>query len=126
MVPGSEALTERVEAVIGELSNFHDTFGYYAQGVDQTTSTLPNGWENRLIEVCNENTNGFSGLCLEIHDLVISKIHAGREKDFEFVESVAKLGLISEQVLKERIEVTAIPETLKTDLNDKIERIFSL
>ncbi len=84
MVPGSEEKAETVEAVIGELSSFHDTFGYHAQGVDHTTSKLPEGWETRLTEICNRNTNGISGLCLEIHDLIISKLYAGREKDTEF------------------------------------------
>ncbi|QTA81334.1 Uncharacterized protein dnl_36660 [Desulfonema limicola] len=30
MVPESEDKAEEIEAVIGELSSFHDTFGYYA------------------------------------------------------------------------------------------------
>src|SRR5574341_1756554 len=77
MIPDSEEKTELVEAVMGELSMFHDTFGYYAQGVDLTTSKLPEGWENRLVEICNENTNGISGMCVEIHDVMISKLYAG-------------------------------------------------
>ena len=31
IVPDSEEKTELVETTIGELSSFHDTFGYYAQ-----------------------------------------------------------------------------------------------
>ena len=38
-----------VDGAIGELSNFHQTFGYYAHGVDQTTAILPEGWMKRLI-----------------------------------------------------------------------------
>ena len=41
MIPDSREKTELVEAVLGELSIFHDTFGYYAQGVDLSTSKLP-------------------------------------------------------------------------------------
>jgi len=55
MIPDSEEKTELVEGTIGELSMFHNTFGYYAQGVDLTTSKLPEGWENRLVEICNLN-----------------------------------------------------------------------
>lgn len=91
MVPESEDKAEVIEAVIGELSSFHDTFGYYAQGVDHTTSKLPEGWENRLIEICNSNTKGISGLCLEIHDLIISKLYAAREKDIEFFDAAVSL-----------------------------------
>jgi len=80
MVPESEEKAELIEAAIGELSSFHDTYGYYAQGVDHTTSKLPEGWKDRLTEICNRNTNGISGLCLEIHDLIISKLYAWRKK----------------------------------------------
>ena len=85
MVPESEEKADLIEAAIGELSSFHDTYGYYAQGVDHTTSKLPEVWEDRLTEICNRNTNGISGLCLEIHDLIISKLYAGRKKDIEFL-----------------------------------------
>ena len=71
MVPESEEKADLIESVIGELSPFHHTFGYYAQGVDHTTSKLPEGWEDRLTGICNSNTNEISGLCLDIHDLII-------------------------------------------------------
>jgi hypothetical protein len=94
IIPGSEEKTEIVDASIGELSSFHDTFGYYAQGVDYDTSKLPEGWEDRLVEICNENTNGISGLCLEIHDLIISKLYAGRKKDIDFFHAAVNLNLL--------------------------------
>lgn len=34
-------LNERIEGAIGEFSEFHASFGFYAQGVDATTATLP-------------------------------------------------------------------------------------
>jgi len=77
MIPDSEEKTEMVEGAIGKLSQSQNAFGYYAHGVDYTTSKLPKDWESRLVEICNENTNGISGLCLEIHDLIISKLYAG-------------------------------------------------
>ena len=45
-----------IDGVIGELSIFHETFGYYAHGVDETTATLPNDWRERLVPIQNENT----------------------------------------------------------------------
>jgi len=35
---------ELVDGSIGELSPFHETFGYYAQGVGPETAVLPDGW----------------------------------------------------------------------------------
>ncbi len=37
--------------VIGELSRFHDTFGYYADPVQHDLPRLPAGWAERLIPV---------------------------------------------------------------------------
>jgi len=46
--------------VIGSVSAscppFHETFGYYAQGVAEETARLPQGWKDRLAAVQNENT----------------------------------------------------------------------
>jgi hypothetical protein len=36
-----------IEGSIGELSPFHQTFGYYAQGVAEETAILPEGWKDR-------------------------------------------------------------------------------
>jgi hypothetical protein len=35
-----------IEGAIGEFSMFHETFGYYAHGVDETTACLPDGWRS--------------------------------------------------------------------------------
>jgi len=75
-----------VDLAIGELSSFHQTFGYYAQEVSPKTAIRPAGWEQRLIPLSNENTGGATGLCLDVHDLALSKYAAGREKDKDLIE----------------------------------------
>jgi hypothetical protein len=40
---------DRVEAIMGELSSFHDRHGVYAQGIHVDTATLPEGWRTRLV-----------------------------------------------------------------------------
>lgn len=39
----ADVKADQVDGVIGELSMFHETFGYYAQGVSVTTAVLPAG-----------------------------------------------------------------------------------
>jgi len=73
-----------LDGSIGEASMFHETFGYYAQGVVETTAVLPRGWEERLVRFETPGTNGVVAWCLEVHDLWISKAVAGRPKDREF------------------------------------------
>jgi hypothetical protein len=64
---------------------FHETFGYYAQGVSVTTAVLPEGWRDSVVEFVIPGTVPGRGLCLDPHDCVISKLVAGREKDLSFV-----------------------------------------
>ena len=40
------AKSDLIDGAIGELSAFHQTFGYDAHGVDETTATLPAGWSD--------------------------------------------------------------------------------
>ena len=49
---------ELVTGSLGELSPFHDTFGYFGDGVSLDTATLPKGWQDRPIRIENSNTNG--------------------------------------------------------------------
>ncbi|MCY7365982.1 MAG: hypothetical protein LH469_11835 [Frankiaceae bacterium] len=44
-----DARADQVDGAIGELPQFHETFGFYAQGVSVKTAVLPNGWRNRVV-----------------------------------------------------------------------------
>ena len=59
-----EYKADLIDGAIGEASAFHGTFGYYAQGVSQTTAVLPHGWQDRLIRYETPNTNGVVAWCL--------------------------------------------------------------
>jgi hypothetical protein len=96
---------ELVDGSIGELSPFHATFGYYAQGVGPETAILPAGWETRLIRV---DAGRAAGLCLEIHDLLIAKYAAGREKDLEFAAAAIRHGLADQATLLLRLDLAPI------------------
>jgi len=99
---------ELIEGSIGELSMFHETFGYYADGVDETTATLPEGWNRRLVPIRGPGTAGNTGRALEIHDLLISKYVAGREKDRRFNRVALAHSLADPGILKERLRATPI------------------
>ena len=98
-----------IDGPIGEGSPFHQTFGYYAHGVSQETAVLPAGWRDRLVPVRNQNTGGGTGLCLEIHDLAVSKLVAGREKDVDFLGGLLRYRLVQVPVIRERLTQTILP-----------------
>ncbi len=112
-----------IDGTIGEASPFHQTFGYYAHGVAEDTAILPAGWKDRLVMVKNENTHGAAGLCLEVHDLAVSKLVAGREKDMEFVGGLLRHRLAMMSVIQERLKLTSIADTLRQLCVQRLARL---
>ena len=117
-------LAELVDGSIGEGSFFHEQFGYYAQGVGPETAVLPTGWEQRLVEINNENTNGIVGLCLEVHDLAISKYVAGRPKDLEFTRGLARAEMTGCEELGQRLTKTRLPRAARATIEARIAADF--
>ena len=99
-------LAEEIEGSLGRYSPFNQTFGYYADGVSPETATLPAGWEERLVKLTNENTDGAIGWCLDPHDLAFSKLAARREKDLIFVATLLHFQMIRPSQLQRLIGFT--------------------
>ena len=110
-----------IDGSLGEGSPFHDTYGYYGQGVDASTAVLPDGWRDRLIAIRNANTRGATGWCLEVHDLVVSKLVAGREKDLAFARAALKHGLASGDLLRDRAATLPISEDVRRMVLERLE-----
>lgn len=108
---------DKIDGALGELSMFHRTHGFYVQGVSIEVAKLPDGWEDRTHQVCNENTTrGNIGYCLESHDLAASKLAAYRDKDRDFVRILLIERLIEADVLLHRIDQLPVPGELKERL----------
>ena len=116
--------SDLIDGSIGEGSPFHELYGYYAQGVDERTATLPRGWRDRLVSISNANTLGITGLCLEVHDLAVSKYVAGREKDLEFTRELVEHGMVRRDTLMARARETDLPPELRKLVRGRIERDF--
>lgn len=99
---------ERIEGSLGEGSPFQATFGIYAHGVGPETVVGPAGWEERLVRVDIparvHQSNDAIALCLEIHDLVLAKCVAGRERDWEFARDALVADLVEFEELSRRAE----------------------
>ena len=68
-----------------------------------STAVLPPGWRDRLVVLDTPGTEPGRGLCLEPHDLVVSKLVAFRDKDREFGAALLRAGLIDPDVLQARV-----------------------
>ena len=60
----NETKADQVDGDIGELSDFHEEYGYYAQGISISTAVLPAGWERRVVRYEQEDA--------QIHEAVLS------------------------------------------------------
>ena len=103
-----------IDGAIGDGSMFHDTHGIYAHGVGPETAIAPAGWTDRLVPITNDNTRGATGWCMEPHDLVVSKLAAGRDRDIEYARAAIRAGIVDPRVLRDRIGMLGIDDDHRT------------
>jgi hypothetical protein len=122
---------EEIEGSLGEGSMFQRTYGYYAQGVGPETVVGPTGWEERLVRVEIParvgQTESAIALCLEIHDLVLAKCAAGRDRDWEFAQDALAANLVHVDELLRRVDDLPEPPAdrahVRTMLEGSVARI---
>ena len=76
------------------------------------------------MRVDNPNTGGRAGLCLDVHDLAISKYVAGRQKDREFTRELARRKMTDRQILLERLGATKLDPAVSKLVRARIARDF--
>ena len=106
---------------IGFASSFQETHGYYADAVGLATVVLPTGWQERLVPLTDEVGN-LHAYCLEVHDTCVSKLMAGREKDFAFIKELLDRGLLEMETFIARAElVVDMPQS--NALSPRLEKL---
>jgi hypothetical protein len=118
-----ERLADRISFVLGEASDFDIEHGYYAQGVTSRTPTYaPNDWKARALPV---RVDQYTGWCMDPHDLVLSKLGAGREKDFDFAHSTARLELVRREELLARLGMVVCSDEQRLQIASRVYAMFS-
>ncbi|HST56692.1 MAG TPA: DUF6036 family nucleotidyltransferase [Solirubrobacteraceae bacterium] len=109
-----------IDGALGDGSQFHATFGYYAHGVGPETAKAPLGWQTRLVPVRVSAAIGkgedATGWCLEAHDLVLAKCVAGRQRDWEFAEEALRHGIVESAELLRRVPDLPLPAQAREHL----------
>lgn len=80
---------------------------------------------DRLVPIHNENTRGATGWCLEIHNLAVSKLVAGRDKDFEFVALLLRHQLAESSLVRGRLERTELSGEVRALAQERLSRLVS-
>ena len=101
-----------VDGAIGDGSHFHRSFGYYAHGVGPETAKPPDGWQDRLIRLeipprllSDRRPVAF---CLEVHDLVLAKCVAGRDRDWAYARTAIHGGIVNADELLRRVPLLPV------------------
>lgn len=106
-----------IDGSLGDGSQFHVAHGYYAHGVGPETAKAPKGWQERLVKREIPPRPGSNrtvyALCLEPHDLVLSKCAAGRERDWPYAAAALEAEIVKLDTLLERIPDLPVPEATR-------------
>jgi hypothetical protein len=94
----------QIEAELGRSSAFQAEHGVYIDVVRSSFPYLPDGWEGRLRDM---QVGELRARCLEVHDLAVSKLAAGRLKDNEFIAALIGHRLLDVDTLRARIGAIA-------------------
>lgn len=115
-------LADLIDGAIGEGSQFHQTYGYYAQGVGPDTAVLPNNWMQRVHRIQSGTTNDRVGYCLDVLDLFLAKAAAGREKDREFCMALFMHGYVTPAGVLELVPLMPLDSLQQRALRATIRR----
>lgn len=111
-----------IDGAIGEGSQFHETNGYYAQGVGPDTAVLPEGWLRRVEKIQNDATNNRIGYCLGVIDLFMAKAVAARDKDRDFDIALLVHGYVSIEMAVSMVDKMPMDTAAKGRLRARIKR----
>ncbi len=101
--------SDQIDGALGELSQFHSSFGFYVHGVGFETASFPQGWESRWRRVYLGRPP-VTVIVPEIHDLAASKLAAGRDKDFEYVAVLLAREYVTAETLLHRVDQLRIDD----------------
>ena len=101
--PETEALSDAIDANIGQGSAFHNQYGYYADGVSPGTSVMPTDWEDRVEPYQGSGCPGVTAIVPDINDIALAKVVAWRDKDRSWLASGIRARLFSLERMAARL-----------------------
>lgn len=97
-------VSEEINALFGEGSNFDRTHGFFIDGVDHKTARLPKDWRDRAVRRKIEvDGKTIAVVAPEPNDLVVSKLVRGDPKDLKFTKGCLDAGLVKYGIVNRRL-----------------------
>lgn len=105
-IHGDEA-SEEINASFGYASAFHTAHGFYIDGVDGATATLPRDWRDRQ-KVLEDEVDGRTIYIVTpaLEDLVVSKLARLSDKDREWIAALKETHILDWDAVAQRVEMT--------------------
>ena len=104
--PGDEA-SEEINALFGWGSIFHEAHGFYIDGVDANTATLPPGWQDRVIHLAVQlDGTTVTAIAPSPEDLVVSKLVRLDEKDIAYIQERHRFRPLDIETVVDRLAAT--------------------
>jgi hypothetical protein len=99
--------SEEINALFGWGSSFHDEFGFYIDGVDESTAKLPLDWQARAITIdVDAHGNRVTAVTPCPEDMVCAKLNRLSEKDKAYIEARHLVRPLDFDVIRERFRQT--------------------
>ena len=100
-------------ALLGEGSHFHETHGFFIDGVDDTTAKLTPDWQERAVR----RDVALDGRMVEViapepNDIVAAKLARGDPKDVLFARICMTSGIARHEEIRKRLELIMPQEML--------------
>lgn len=100
----SPEASEHINALFGEGSQFHETHGFYIDGVDENTAMLPADWQERAIVLrvaVGDRVVKAIAPCPE--DIIVSKVARLDDKDKTFIDALHTARPLDPDLIERRI-----------------------
>ncbi len=119
--PGFEA-SEEISVLFGEMSQFHERFGFYLDGVDENTARMPPDWLDHA-ETMEIDVYGRTAVvvCSSVEDVIVAKLHRLAEKDVSFIKACAASRPMDRARILQRFRATGPDQVLI----DQAENLFA-
>lgn len=122
--PEQSDFRNEINRLFGVASDYQNEHGMYADGLGLASVVLPDGWQDRLQTLRDESGREVA-FCVDIYDVGVSKLIAGREKDLEFLENA---------LLAEHLEIAELLQRLtfathkveNDTIPDRLSRLMNL
>jgi Nucleotidyltransferase of unknown function (DUF6036) len=118
---GLEA-SEEINAIFGFGSRFHVTFGFYIDGVDEKTATLPPDWLTRAVRLrIKDDERTITAIAPSLDDLIVSKLARLDDKDKHFVAACHEAKPLDLDRIRGLLEKANLDVQSKRDANRFLE-----